>query len=178
MKPDTAERKAIQILKEHDIQTVPVDVISLAKSMGINIVVQELENKMSGFLILKNGQVAIGINQNHHPNRQRFTVAHELGHYLLHREQSNIFVDSMLFYRDQDSADGKTQQEIQANAFAAELLMPEAVIEEHLRNNEVDLYDPVEVAKLASKFGVSEQALTIRLVNLNHAPAEKRTYGK
>ncbi|MEO8608829.1 MAG: ImmA/IrrE family metallo-endopeptidase [Chloroflexota bacterium] len=168
MKPNSAEKQAVYILEQYAIRGVPVDVVSLVQQMGLNVAAQELEDKVSGFLIIKNGQAAIGVNQNHHPNRQRFTVAHELGHYVLHRTLSNIFVDSTLtFYRDTNSTDGKTLQEIQANAFAAELLMPETIIRDYLRTYEIDLYDARDVANLASKFGVSEQALTIRLVNLN-----------
>lgn len=168
MKPASAEKQAALILKQYNIQSVPVDVVYIAQTMGLNVVIKELEEKVSGFLIIKNGQAAIGVNQSHHPNRQRFTVAHELGHYILHRTESSVFIDSTYtFYRDSNSSDGKTLQEIQANAFAAELLMPETIIRDHLKTYEVDLYDAREVANLASKFGVSEQALTIRLVNLN-----------
>ncbi len=65
--------------------------------------------------------------------RQRFTIAHELGHFFLHRASSTVFVDAApIFFRDESSSNGSQREEIEANAFAAELLMPEDAIRQRL----------------------------------------------
>jgi Zn-dependent peptidase ImmA (M78 family) len=108
----------------------------------------------------------IGVNEDHHPNRQRFTIAHELGHFILHRDDSSIFVDKTLtFYRDGQSSQGVYIQEIEANAFAAELLMPEAVIHQYVMNG-IDLHEEKRIESIAKELRVSQQALTIRLISL------------
>ena len=104
----------------------------------------------------------------HHPKRQRFSIAHELGHYLPHREDGTVFVDrSSVFFRDRASSSGIRCQEVDANAFAAELLMPEGDLEAQLNGRPIDAFDEVSVRRLAARFGVSAQALTIRLTRLD-----------
>jgi len=167
VKTDAIECRAEQVLRETNVQGAPIDVIKIAERLGVSVIAQPLEDAISGMLVVRNEHAAIGVNEDHHAHRQRFTIAHELGHYLLHRDTAKLFVDSTLtFYRDSSSADGVYQQEIEANAFAAALLMPAAVLEKALDGHEIDLYDERTVWKLATTFGVSQQALTIRLVKL------------
>ncbi len=167
-----ARRRAVELLEEQGICSAPVDVAAMAVRLGVSIVAQPLEESVSGVLVLRGGQAAIGVNEAHPPRRQRFTIAHELGHYLLHRDAASLFVDEGLtFYRDRSSGDGVYQQEIEANAFAAELLMPQRLLRDHLGSQRVDLHDDVAVTRLAAKFGVSVQALTVRLVTLKLASA-------
>ena len=149
---------------------VPVDVETLAKALGVSVVQQDLEDSVSGILVIKNRHGIIGVNQNHHPNRRRFTIGHELGHYVLHRENTKVFVDaSPVFFRDAASSDGTQSQEIAANNFAAELLMPEDAVREYVGNQLVDVYDDATIRRLAARFGVSVQAITIRLIRLGLA---------
>ena len=94
-------------------------------------------------------------------------MAHELGHFLLHKDKSNVFLDEApIFFRDERSSDGSEREEIEANAFAAALLMPEEILREIIRNKPLDAQDDVAVRRLATQFGVSIQALTIRLTRL------------
>lgn len=145
----------------------PIDIEAIVKAHSIAIRRQDLEDSVSGMLVIKDGRTTIGVNENHHPNRQRFTLAHELGHFLLHRSVSNIFIDaSTIFFRDGASSDGSKTQEIDANAFAAELLMPEKQLREIINNQPLDAFDEGAVRRLAAQFGVSAQALTIRLTRL------------
>lgn len=148
--------------------TLPVDVEAIAVHYGIAVRRQPLEENVSGVLVI-NGEIAvICVNESHHPNRQRFTIAHELGHYLLHRERTRVFVDAHpVFYRDETSSDGNRGEEIEANAFAAELLMPEAVLMAQVGDQPLNAFDDVSVRHLATQFGVSPQALIIRLTRLN-----------
>ncbi len=161
------EKRAEQMLRDAGIRSIPVEIMKIAEHLGIRVVVQPLEDEVSGVLVIRNGRAAIGINEDHHPHRQRFTVAHELAHYLLHRGASQLFIDSTLtFYRDETSADGIYEQEIEANAFAAALLMPGDRIREEVNDRRLDLYDERTILRLAERFAVSQQAFTIRLMNL------------
>ena len=60
-------------------------------------------------------------------------------------------------------------QEIAANAFAAELLMPEDAVREYVGDRLVDVYDDATIRRLAARFGMSVQAITIRLIRLGLA---------
>lgn len=167
-----AKRLAIKILKKYQ-QTLsfpPVDVEAIVKAEGVEVVEEDLEDEVSGLLVSKNGNHVILVNSDHYPNRQRFTIAHEFGHYLMHRDISNIFFDeALVFFRDKEASEGTKYQEIEANNFAAELLMPEYLLKQIIRENPVDAFDEREESllyKTAKKFQVSVQALTIRLTKL------------
>lgn len=163
-----AGRKAQSILRQFGAGTVPVDVNEIAQKLDISIFFEPLEESISGMLVIRQGRAAIGVNESHHPHRQRFTIAHELGHFLLHQEATKVFVDSTLtFYRDERSSDGIYQQEIEANTFAAELLLPEQAVRAAFSQSNIDIFDDVAIARLAARFDVSAQALMIRLVRLN-----------
>jgi len=163
-----AERLAQDTLDQLEITTAPVDVEMIATRLGIRVIREPLEAGMSGVLVVRDSQAAIGVNRNHHPRRQRFTIAHEIAHYLLHIEESDLFVDDMLtFYRDDQLSAGEFRKEREANALAAALLMPQGLIEGQIRQRQIDLYDDSAIAQLARHFDVSEQALTIRLMHLD-----------
>jgi Zn-dependent peptidase ImmA (M78 family) len=97
-------------------------------------------------------------------------IAHELGHLELHRKMitSNVHVDKdfpAALMRDPKSATGSEQVEIEANQFAAELLMPIALIEQALAGKQFDIDDDGPIEDLAKKFRVSKQALEYRIRN-------------
>jgi len=160
-----AAARAQALLDEYGIRDVPIDVHALANEKGARVVEEALDDDTSGVLVIKNNQAVIGVNKYHHHRRRRFTIAHELGHFLLHGNGPKVFVDT-IFYRDADSTEGLYEEEIAANAFAAELLMPERILRQYLDRQGIDVLDEVAVKRLALKFDVSEQALTIRLINL------------
>lgn len=152
----------------------PIDVEAIVKSYGIDIRKDNVKDELSGFLVRnsKNGKAVIGVNRRHHPNRQRFTIAHELGHYLLHEGEVVHFDGArpglMVNLRSESSAAGDSDLEREANLFAAELLMPARFLEADERINSIDLLDddPAVLKELASEYCVSSQALTYRLANL------------
>jgi Zn-dependent peptidase ImmA (M78 family) len=95
------------------------------------------------------------INAQHHPNRQRYTIAHELGHYFLHRHLQVEFQDRIFFRGAENS-----KEEVQANSFASEILMPEVDFRRMVREGKN------KVNELSQEFGVSTLALRIRAKNL------------
>jgi Zn-dependent peptidase ImmA (M78 family) len=142
-----------------------VDLDKLAKQLGIEVLRHDLPNDDSGLLLVKDNKALIIINKIHSKNRQRFSLAHELAHYFLHSGEGHIEV----FHRDQTSSQGTSRIETEANAFAAEILMPEDRIREWAMSVSLDLFDDnVEklIADKGKKLGVSPQALNIRLERL------------
>lgn len=161
-----AEAKAAEILALWRQTRPPIDVDFLADKAGVNLVYDDLDDDVSGFLAKKDELVHLAVNKNHHPNRQRFSIAHELGHYFLHlNSDTNLFIDKTVYYRNIASSTGKYQQEIEANAFAAALLMPEDLLEIELNKFGEELTD-MDIYRLANRFGVSQQAMELRLQNL------------
>lgn len=166
MKNSTITKQVNQLLAEHNITKPPVPVAKLARDLGARIRVGPLPDELSGFLLREENTVTIGVNSLHPKSRQLFTLAHELGHLRLHPAAN--FVDRSFFYfRDARSADATDSREMEANQFAADLLMPEPFILAAVGKHSVDLEDEDQISALATRFGVSGQALVYRLMNLN-----------
>jgi Zn-dependent peptidase ImmA (M78 family) len=107
--------------------------------------------------------------------RQRFTIAHEVGHLLLHgRDDLHVDRDFRVHRRDDRSSQAIDAQEIAANAFAAELLMPTVFMRAEVSGAPVAFDDDARVQDLARTFEVSVQAMVIRLTNIRllASPAE------
>lgn len=170
-----------QLLGKHRIREAPVPVERIAEALGAEVRREEADNELCGFLLrdLKRRQAVIGVNSTHHENRQRFTIAHEIAHFLLH-EGGRIHVDGVdcgyrLNFRDPESSTGNNEAEKEANYFAAELLMPKQFLEEDIKQVKdgiVDLLDEESLQRalkpLADRYEVSTQALTFRLANLGY----------
>lgn len=162
-----ARKTARDLLRRHGTG-IPVDVLAIAGACGVTVRVEGLEEFVSGLLVVRGSNAVIGVNVHHHPNRRRFTVAHELGHYLLHLDQTAFFLDAApTFFRQEATPSGKPYQEREANAFAAELLMPAAEVRTLMADQPIDVFDDAAVKRMADRFGVSSQALVIRLTELN-----------
>src|SRR6202022_1163955 len=118
---------AKELLAKLNIRTVPIPVDRIAKALGAQLRYSPLDEELSGMIFIKEGIPIIGVNSLHHPHRQRFTIAHEIGHLELHRRfiTDQIHVDKKftVLMRDPNSATGTDRLEIEANRFAAELLM-------------------------------------------------------
>lgn len=162
------EQRAVQLLEEHGAMRAPVPVELIAHRLGLVVESAALGNDVSGLLVVKDGRGTIGVNQTHVPVRQRFTIAHEIGHYVLHREEAELFIDKgyAAARRDRTTSTGEDYGEIQANAFAAALLMPEPLVSAEVDRLAFDLGDEDALEALADKFQVSLQAMTFRLSNL------------
>ncbi|MCU1283313.1 MAG: hypothetical protein JWM53_6859 [bacterium] len=163
---EKAQKFASRLLKKHGVQQPPVDVLALAQDQGIRVVFQELEDKISGMLVQTATETVIGVNDRHHENRQRFTLAHELAHAQLHADTPTVYVDGMMVHFRGEEEHGPAAIEVEANAFAAALLMPEGFLRDDLHNRSFDMFDEAAVRRLAQKYKVSVQALTIRLIEL------------
>lgn len=165
MRSPDIENQAIELLNRHDMAEAPIDVYGIIDKEAIVLSFEDMEDDHSGLLLVEKGVATIAINNAHHTNRQRFSAAHELGHYVLHsRGHDRLFVDKA-YRRSKASSAGLDIDEIEANRFAASLLMPCDLIRRHVGSNPImDL----DIYRLALRFEVSEQAMTLRLVKLKH----------
>jgi Zn-dependent peptidase ImmA (M78 family) len=159
------EETVEQLLKKSRITKPPVPVERIAKAHGLDIRLAPYEGDLSGALVRTEREAFIGVNSSHHPNRQRFTIAHELAHYFLHRGL-RLHIDKKIWvnWRDDDSSKAVQWEEIQANQFAAELLMPTRFLMRDI--DKIRRFDAQTVQFLARRYRVSPQAMEIRLTNL------------
>ncbi|MGE3745711.1 MAG: ImmA/IrrE family metallo-endopeptidase [Sphingomonadaceae bacterium] len=163
-----AKQYARMLVRKFNITAPPVNVETIVRGLGINLSYKVLDDELSGMAFISGRQKFIVVNKIHHPNRQRFTIAHECAHHVLHEDylMQGVHVDKGILKRDPLSSAGKDYKEIAANAFAAELLMPRALISAAVPRDFDVLSDDDEVQRIADRFQVSPAALNIRLINL------------
>lgn len=143
-------------------EVLPVPVRSLPARLGIELKAAFLTTGISGMLEKSGESFLLTVNASDPDTRQRFTIAHELGHYMLHRHLVGDGLDDDRAYRSTEV--GKyhntligPKEEREANKFAANLLMPrEAITREKEKVG-------ATVASMATLFGVSEHAMSIRM---------------
>lgn len=157
--------KAVKMFKESGL----IDIIKLAREEGVSVqAVDGIENydaKLEHDSEEKNFSITTNIQ--HPMSRIRFSVAHELAHYLLHR---NDVVKSGKIHRG-NSFEYDPQKEREANNFASEILMPQEVLHDLLDEGGVGLNQvvpPKLFNEIADRLQVSKQALAIRLENLGY----------
>lgn len=168
---------AHNVLQRHRLSSAPVDLHALTQQEGILLTKADLGQDVAGLLTwTRSGQPMVCLNSQHDDprdpqrlsKRQRFTLAHELGHYFLgHR--GAVFYDeqtTVIFRREGVS----NPQEAAANAFAAELLMPEPLLRAEVEDllDSRGWLDDDAVGDLARDYDVSVQAMTIRLSRLGY----------
>jgi Zn-dependent peptidase ImmA (M78 family) len=167
--PASFAKSISQLLEKNDQTKPPIDVLAIARGERAQVVHHALGSDVSGVLIRNDDRILLGVNSAHHPRRQRFTIAHELGHLVLHPGRPYT-VDSpvRLNWRNDLSSLATDQEEIAANKFAAELLMPEGMIRSAVRalaTPRVPNEDQI-LGRLAREFDVSVEAMSFRLINL------------
>lgn len=158
---DIATRVLDTLRDETDRLTLPVDPVVVARSLGINVYNSTLGPSVSGMIVKRDpdDDPDIFLNDEHSPVRQRFTCAHELGHYFgnftWNGERKRVYTHR----RDALSACGTDVEEKYANAFAANLLMPAEEVK-RLRGMG---HDAVEMSRA---FWVSVEAMGNRMRSL------------
>ncbi|HEY9013269.1 MAG TPA: ImmA/IrrE family metallo-endopeptidase [Devosia sp.] len=147
--PNRAAADALALAQSYTVVQEPLAVFELAAALGITVNKRPLPEGTSGYFRKTERGWEIGVNSLHHPHRQRFTVAHELGHYFLHRD-SEPFEDGLLFRRENQI----NRKEREANEFAALLLMPAIEFRQAIGDGDIE--------NVAARFGVSRQAAEFR----------------
>ncbi|WP_444976565.1 ImmA/IrrE family metallo-endopeptidase [Xanthobacter sp. TB0136] len=144
--------------------SAPVDVEGIAAALGIDVVFDpSLPDDISGKIErpgIFDDRYRITVNGRHGKNRQRFTIAHELAHYALHRSLiGDGIVDDGLYRSTKGSV-----IERQANSYAATILMPARLVRQHYQQGATE---PEDMARI---FGVSTEVARIRMRELRFIP--------
>jgi Zn-dependent peptidase ImmA (M78 family) len=159
------QREVEALLSKYHVDWPPVDIARLAESEGAAISYERLEDDLSGFFVPGRTRFVIGVNKWHPDTRQRFTIAHELGHYLLH-DFDDVHVDHLFKFRSSISAKAIDIEEIEANTFAAWILIPERMLSQDIKDSGIDLQDDRRIQELATRYAASQQSMSFRILNL------------
>ncbi|KZY31871.1 hypothetical protein A3731_22950 [Roseovarius sp. HI0049] len=150
----------------------PVNIEAIIRSLGQEVAKDaDLPAAISGQIkMLPDGRYELASSAGEHYFRQRFSLAHELGHYILHKSLIGAGLDDNKKFRS--TSDGNfyntaidLAHERQANSFAASVLMPENLVRDAVENADGE----VSLADLYKKFQVSASAMKWRLKNLGLA---------
>lgn len=168
----SAEAAALDVLTEYGLERLlPIPVEDVAHRLDVIIRREQFNAEdVSGLLLREHGKrPIIGVNAETAPVRQRFTIAHELGHNLLHKGKRLVLDRSVrVNFRDSASSLATDREEMEANAFAAGLLMPADSVAEQLDRivRGRPCSDDELVNRMARKYQVSRSAMEFRLINL------------
>lgn len=163
MKPNykKCEQLAEQLLEKYHITEPIVNIFDIAKNEGLDLHFVYMPEKLknaAGFLDKENK--CIYVNKSDSPHRQFFTIAHELGHYMLGHQPSEYRV-LMRFILPGGEYDAVEQE---ANCFAGNVLVPTKMLVATMKQYRLDKEDADLLAKL---FGVSKDTIKYRLQELH-----------
>lgn len=148
------------IIVREFMDTKPVRLGAMANALGLNVRLSALKPGISGLIEASGNTYTIKINRHETRERQRFTLAHEIAHYLLHRgliDQEGSIEDSVLYRSGQPE-----NVEFEANRLAADLIMPDEPIKADLSKIRSPLTDEV-LEFMARQWQVSKAAMEIKL---------------
>ncbi len=154
------EELTSSILLSNDMYKVPVDIIKIANVNDIKVYEGDLDKKVSGAIRYNKAtsEFEILVNKKDAKVRQRFTIAHELGHYFLHQDflkQEEIHIDTIMYRNNEVETEEEKERERIVDYFAGALLMNRTLLEK--------LCKEYTIAELAELFNVSGSAMTVRL---------------
>ena len=149
-----------QLLIKKYKKDIPLKLVYLAKDLGIVVKKATLEANISGEIKESDGVVTIRVNRHDAPSRQRYTLAHEISHFFLHRHLLKNGIKDDVLYRSNQS----NEIEAEANRLAADILMPIELVQLLINKYSVDDLDKEQVyERVAEELFVSKTALIIRL---------------
>lgn len=155
LKPEVRE-----LVEKHHTD-IPVKLAGIAKDLGLTLLASTLPVGVSGEIrpdSASRSGYAIRVNRHDSSRRQRFTIAHEISHYLLHEDQIGDGITDDVLYRSSIS----DAREAQANRLAADILMPQALVSAWIDRARAMGVEDISTY-LAERFDVSEAAMKIRL---------------
>lgn len=165
--------RAEQFCKENNINTCPVEIVKVCKENGLEVFEEYLGPDVSGMIVVDdkewegyNTNQFISVNLAESAVRRRFSIAHELAHFVLHRNGSKLYA-----HRDfLGKGTIKSRIEQEANYFAANILMPEELVKEKVEEIKDNVWGVlpsfVLIREIADNFVVSESAAEVRLKQL------------
>lgn len=162
------EKSDISVVARH-LTKAPIDLKAIFGDLGIQYDELWMDDGASGSITRSGDNFTVAVNALESETRQRFTAAHELAHYLMHRDlmgdgnRMHRHVDT-LFAGGEQSGDVlfKRSHEVEANRLAAQIVMPKKLVEQKFA-------ETPDAGMLAAQFGVSKAAMEIRLRTLGLA---------
>ena len=147
---------ARKILAESKVKSPPVDLLQILSTHGIAYEeVEDFPDTVDALIVEDGPKIYAAVNARQHPHRRRFSLAHELGHYFMHRDgmpEEPITIDNPP--SDDLGAATKSPAEIEADLFAGELLVPLEMLKPHVQKR---------IPELSKLFLVSEQVISIAI---------------
>lgn len=166
---ECVEGKELQVLRiAEDIfnSNGKVDIVSVAKELGLKVfATKDIKTPSVIFYDKKTESFEIYVNEKDSKQRQRFSIAHEIAHFIKH----NLKVKQLVMVDREGACSLSPDEEKEADALAAEILMPKSCVLEFLKEKtllEYCKFDINEIELLAKKFDVSIIASAIRLRDL------------
>jgi len=157
--PATEARNLLQqtVVDENNRIQLPIDLEKIAEKLQVSVKSAPLDPNIAGFIVQRDQQtpVEMTLNSSDSAVRQRFTCAHEIGHFIKRTKSSQDLI-GFVDYRNEVSSRGTDPEEIWANGFAAELIMPSFAVRQFWA-------DGHSSSSLSSLFGVSQRAMDVRL---------------
>lgn len=151
---------AVRAEIDRHLREYPVKLGAIAHSLGVKVLLSTLPRGTSGQIGQEGGEFVIRINRHESKHRQRFTLAHELAHYLLHKDRIEAeggWSENILLRSGQPD-----NIEFEANRLASDLVMPSALIAEATKEYIGPMTSEV-IEDLSLRFGVSTAAMEIKL---------------
>lgn len=174
MQRNEVKKRAEDFCKQYGITEYPVEIVRVCNENDLKVFEEYLGGDVSGLIVVDektwekyDSNQFISVNLTDSAVRRRFTIAHELAHYVLHRNK-----DSKLYAHRDLNNDQETRSSIEqeANYFAANILMPEKLVKNRVEEIRKDTWGNVSgselVKEIADDFVVSESAADVRLRQL------------
>ncbi len=168
------EKTAIELLESSGYsESEDIDVVSVAKSLGFMVGATDMDEETDGFIIVHEGRQnilglesdkIIVVNSKRDIVWKRFTIAHELGHFILHYDKER---DKDGLYAHREHVKGKSESENEADYFAANLLLPRHIFMakyKKLQDSNMDANMIIEL--LARDFMVTSRTVARRIMEL------------
>lgn len=161
-RPDAAARA---VADQMDLTDLPVDPEAVAVRMGAIVVRKPVHDGVSGMLLRRDGQTVIGLNAGFPEDRERFLLAHLVGHLHLHQKRDLLLDVADRFSRGTLTCLATDREEAEANRFAQALLAPERAVRRMAA--EVDFRTGAQLVDLlAPRFGLTRTMMAVRLMGL------------
>ena len=158
--PHDAAEKVLydHLVDENGNVTFPIDLTKVADDLGIKVYEADLRPNIAGLIVQadESEPVEIFLNKEDPQSRRRFTLAHELGHYVDRKSRGDDQLIGLVDYRDEVSSRWTDPQEVWANRFGAALLMPAFAVRNLWREG-------YTIVRMAKYFGVSKESMSYRL---------------
>ena len=160
-----ADAAARELVERYGLTGMPVDPEEVAHKLGAVVVQQPSPQELSGMLIRRDGEAIIGLNADHDPARQRFALAHLVGHLHLHPRRE-LLLDTAARYSHGNLPSMPTdREEAEANRFAGVLLAPDGLVRRMAA--EADFRTGAQLVDLlAPRFGLTAATMAYRLMGL------------